>query len=230
MSSVGDILSYKKSEREDYYAILGCDEHSSVEQINAEYKVRALQYHPDKNRDDKDSEEKFQLLNEAKETLTNPEKKLLYDKWKNSGISMGYKQWLGVKDHVQQSMHWSTPKTKDRMLESGGNSGPSSLGSSNATAAQRRASEGGANLHWGGKGGAAWGAGMDTHSEVAALWSPSKTKPKKPDLSSGGSSGPSSLTIGGLPAAYRRASEGGANLLASGRKKLPEAEDKSHQI
>jgi len=42
------------------------------------------------------------LLQEAKETLTNPEKKALYDKWKNGGLSMGYKQWLGMKDHVQQ--------------------------------------------------------------------------------------------------------------------------------
>lgn len=55
-------------------------------------------------------------------------------------------------------MHWSIPKTKDRMLpESGGSSGPSSLGTG-VSAAQRRASEGGANLHWGGRGqGSAWG-------------------------------------------------------------------------
>ncbi|XP_030756749.1 J domain-containing protein-like isoform X2 [Sitophilus oryzae] len=225
-TTVGDILNYKKSEKEDYYAILGCDEHSSVEQISQEYKVRALQYHPDKNSGDKTAEEKFQLLNEAKDTLTNPEKKALYDKWRNSGISMGYKQWLGMKEHVQQSMHWSTPKTKDRMLESGGNSGPSSLGSSNVTAAQRRASEGGANLHWGGRSGTPWGAGAaDAHSEVAALWSPSKTK--KSDVHSGGS-GPSSLTVGGSPGSYRRASEGGANLFLKTRKNKPE--EKSHQI
>lgn len=54
---------------------------------------------------------------EAKETLCDPSKRALYDKWRNSGISMGYKQWLGMKDHVQQSMHWSKPNTKDRMLE-----------------------------------------------------------------------------------------------------------------
>lgn len=56
-------------------------------------------------------------------------------------------------------MHWSTPKTKDRMLPDGGaSSGPSSLGAGGLTSAQRRASEGGANLHWGGRGaGSAWG-------------------------------------------------------------------------
>lgn len=63
-------------------------------------------------------------------------------------------------------MHWSTPKTKDRMLETGGSSGPSSLGS-NVSAAQRRASEGGANLHWSGRGtGAAWS--NEAHSEVVS--------------------------------------------------------------
>lgn len=67
-------------------------------------------------------------------------------------------------------MHWSTPKTKDRMLESGGSSGPSSLGAGGTTAAQRRASEGGANLHWGGRSGgvgSAWAAG-DAPSEVVS--------------------------------------------------------------
>ncbi|KAL1505426.1 hypothetical protein ABEB36_004998 [Hypothenemus hampei] len=224
MTSVSDILSYKKKDSEDYYAILGCDEHSSVEQIIQEFKVRALQFHPDKHAGNKEMEEKFQLLNEAKETLTNPERKALYDKWKNSGISMGFKQWLGMKDHVQQSMHWSTPKTKDRMLESG-NSGPSSLGSATA-AAHRRASEGGANLHWGAKTGAAWGT--DAHSEVTALWSPSRIK--KTDEHSGGS-GPSSLTVMGSPGSYRRASEGGANLLMKTRKHINKAaEEKSHQL
>lgn len=89
----------------------------------------------------------YSWLQDAKETLCDPAKRALYDKWRNSGIAMGYKQWLGMKDHVQQSMHWSKPNTKDRMLEGeGGRSGPSSLGPTNAAA--RRASEGGAAL-WG---------------------------------------------------------------------------------
>jgi len=151
MSAVNDLLNYKKKDDEDYYAILGCDEHSSVEQITTEYKNLALKYHPDKNAGDKDAEQKFQILKEAKEVLCDPEKKLNYDKWKNSGISISYKQWLGMKEHVHQSMHWSTPKTKDRMLpESAGgvSSGPSSLTTGVASAAHRRASEGGANLHY----------------------------------------------------------------------------------
>lgn len=44
--------------------------------------------------------------------MCDPAKRALYDKWKKSGIAMSYKQWLGMKDHVQQSMHWSKPNTK----------------------------------------------------------------------------------------------------------------------
>jgi DnaJ family protein C protein 12 len=167
MTNVDEILNYKRKEEEDYYAILGCDEDSTVEQITTEYKVRALQLHPDKNAGDKEAEQKFQLLKEAKETLCDSEKRSNYDKWRNSGISISYKQWLGMKEHVHQSMHWSTPKTKDRMLETGGSSGPSSLGAGGVTAAQRRASEGGANLHWAGRGtGSAWGT--EAPSEVVS--------------------------------------------------------------
>lgn len=42
------------------------------------------------------------LFKEAKDTLCDPQKKLNYDKWKNSGITISYKQWLGMKEHVHQ--------------------------------------------------------------------------------------------------------------------------------
>lgn len=41
------------------------------------------------------------LFQEAKETLCDPEKRSNYDKWRKSGISISYKQWLGMKEHVQ---------------------------------------------------------------------------------------------------------------------------------
>lgn len=61
-------------------------------------------------------------------------------------------------------MHWTTPKTKERMITEGGGSGPSSLGAGGVTAAQRRASEGGANLHFGGNRTGVWGT--EAPSEV----------------------------------------------------------------
>ncbi|KAL1123511.1 hypothetical protein AAG570_002588 [Ranatra chinensis] len=87
----------------------------------------------------------FQKLKDAKETLCDPMKRKNYDKWRNSGIAMSYKQWLSMKEHVHQSMHWTNPKTKDRMLGEGG-----SPGGGRAPPANRRASEGGANIHWSG--------------------------------------------------------------------------------
>ncbi|XP_023288455.1 J domain-containing protein [Orussus abietinus] len=150
--SVDDILNYKPDENEDFYALLGCDESASVEQITAEYKVLALQYHPDKNEGNKEAEEKFQRLKNAKEILCDPEKRINYDKWRRSGIAISYKQWLGMKEHVHQSMHWSTPKTKDRMLPGTSESSPGHGKERKPTTganAHRRASEGGSNIHYG---------------------------------------------------------------------------------
>ncbi|XP_067617136.1 J domain-containing protein isoform X2 [Eurosta solidaginis] len=167
MSAVDAVFSFKRTPDEDFYGMLNCDENSSVEQIQAEYKVLALQYHPDKNAGDKESEAKFQKLKEAKETLCDPEKRAIYDKWRNSGISMSYKNWLGMKEHVGQSMHWATPKTKDRMLPetaaTTGAGGSGGLSAASPNPAHRRASEGGAALYYGNRK-AEWGT---ENSDVA---------------------------------------------------------------
>ncbi|KAJ1521577.1 hypothetical protein ONE63_003230 [Megalurothrips usitatus] len=162
MTTVDSILNFDPKTEDNFYAILGCDENSTPEQINAEYKVRALQLHPDKNAGDKEAEAKFQKLQMAKETLLDSEKRSNYDKWRHCGMAVSYQQWLGVKEHVHQSMHWSTLKTKDRMLpgnstqaaEGVGAAGANAAGSSQA--AMRRASEGGANIQWGPKGTLQW--------------------------------------------------------------------------
>nr|XP_019552006.2 J domain-containing protein [Aedes albopictus] len=165
MSSGGvdEILSFKRNPEEDFYAMLNCDENSTVEQIQAEYKVLALQHHPDKNAGDKDAEAMFQKLKDAKEVLCDPERRANYDKWRSSGIQISYKNWVGMKEHVQQSMHWATPKTKDRMLpETAGGAG-SGLSAGQPNPAHRRASEGGAALYYGGRKGE-WG--QENPSEV----------------------------------------------------------------
>lgn len=50
--------------------------------------------------------------------MTNPEERKTYDKWLGSGMAMTYKQWRGLKSAVHTSLHWATPKTLGRMLES----------------------------------------------------------------------------------------------------------------
>lgn len=55
-----------------------------------------------------------------------------------------------------QSMHWATHKTKDRMLPDGSGAATQRAASSGPPGAHRRASEGGANIHWGGRGNVQW--------------------------------------------------------------------------
>lgn len=67
---------------------------------NKSLKILAMKYHPDKNAGDKEAERIFQQLQEAKEILCNPEKRQMYDKWRNSGLQISYKNWIGMKEHV----------------------------------------------------------------------------------------------------------------------------------
>lgn len=63
----------------DYYKVLGVDKKASQDEIKKAYRALAIKYHPDKNPDDKVSEEKFKEVNEANEVLANPEKRKKYD-------------------------------------------------------------------------------------------------------------------------------------------------------
>ncbi|OWF43166.1 dnaJ homolog subfamily C member 12-like [Mizuhopecten yessoensis] len=105
-----EILQHKCREEDDFYKILNCSEHSSTEQINTEYKILALECHPDKNPADHTAVEKFARLQKAKEVLSDQEMRKKYDKWKNSGIAMSYDQWSGLRDSVHTSMHWASVK------------------------------------------------------------------------------------------------------------------------
>jgi hypothetical protein len=62
--NVSAILNFEKDPTEDYYATLGCDPSSSIEQILTEFKLRAKEFHPDKCVDGLplESQEKFQQL------------------------------------------------------------------------------------------------------------------------------------------------------------------------
>lgn len=111
------ILNYRLDDSEDYYTLLGCDELSSVEQILAEFKIRALECHPDKHPENSKAVEAFQKLQKAKETLTNEESRARYDHWRRSQISVPFLQWEALTDSVKTSMHWAVRGKKDLMLE-----------------------------------------------------------------------------------------------------------------
>jgi curved DNA-binding protein CbpA len=59
-----------------------------------EFKQKALKFHPDKNKDDPSSGEKFAKLQRAKEVLTNPGMRTKYDAWRRSGLLVPFDLWL----------------------------------------------------------------------------------------------------------------------------------------
>ncbi|KAJ5697985.1 hypothetical protein N7488_011669 [Penicillium malachiteum] len=59
----------KKAQRKDYYKILGVSKDASESEIKKAYRKLAIQYHPDKNRDGEQGDEKFKEIGEAYETL-----------------------------------------------------------------------------------------------------------------------------------------------------------------
>ena len=67
--------------KQDYYDILGVNKSASDSEIKKAYRKKALQYHPDKNPDDKAAEEKFKQAAEAYEVLSDPDKKSRYDQF-----------------------------------------------------------------------------------------------------------------------------------------------------
>ena len=73
--------------KRDYYEILEVSKGASAEEIKKAYRKKALKYHPDKNPDDKEAEEKFKEAAEAYEVLSNPEKRQRYDQFGHAGVS-----------------------------------------------------------------------------------------------------------------------------------------------
>ena len=63
----------------DYYKILGVERSASEEDIRKAYRKLAMKYHPDRNPNDKEAEERFKEINEAYEVLSDQEKRKKYD-------------------------------------------------------------------------------------------------------------------------------------------------------
>lgn len=79
-----------------------------IEQINREYKIKALQLHPDKN-PKPESLENFRRIQEAKDVLSDEASRRSYDYWLNSGIHIPFEQWRSRKGHSM--MHWANPRS-----------------------------------------------------------------------------------------------------------------------
>lgn len=70
----------------DYYEVLGVSKTATPDEIKKAYRKLAIKYHPDRNPDNKEAEDKFKEAAEAYEVLSNEEKRQKYDQF---GHSMG---------------------------------------------------------------------------------------------------------------------------------------------
>ena len=67
--------------KRDYYEVLGVDKNASEEEIKKAYRRIAIKYHPDRNPNDKEAEEKFKEAAEAYDVLHDPQKRQQYDQF-----------------------------------------------------------------------------------------------------------------------------------------------------
>ncbi len=72
--------------KRDYYQVLGVQKNASEEELKKAYRRLAMKYHPDRNPDNKNAEEKFKEAKEAYEVLNDPQKRAAYDQFGHAGV------------------------------------------------------------------------------------------------------------------------------------------------
>ena len=74
------------AQKRDYYEVLGVSKDATADEIKKAYRKMAVKYHPDRNPDDKEAEEKFKEAAEAYDVLSDADKRAKYDRF---GFNMG---------------------------------------------------------------------------------------------------------------------------------------------
>jgi len=75
--------------KRDFYEILGVDKNADKATLKKAYRKLAIQYHPDKNPDNPEAEEKFKEAAEAYEVLSDDDKRARYDRYGHQGLGAG---------------------------------------------------------------------------------------------------------------------------------------------
>jgi molecular chaperone DnaJ len=73
----------------DYYQLLGVSKGASSDEIKKAYRKLALKYHPDRNQDSKENDDRFKQVTEAYEVLRDSEKRSIYDQYGEQGLKRG---------------------------------------------------------------------------------------------------------------------------------------------
>lgn len=70
----------------DYYEVLEVSRNANNDEIKKAFRKMAIKYHPDKNQGDNEAEEKFKLINEAYQVLSDDNKRSIYDRYGKQGL------------------------------------------------------------------------------------------------------------------------------------------------
>lgn len=72
--------------KKDFYEALGVGRNADDAEIKKAYRKLAMKYHPDRNQDNPNAEEKFKEIKEAYEMLSDPQKRAAYDQYGHAGV------------------------------------------------------------------------------------------------------------------------------------------------
>ena len=75
--------------KRDYYEVLGIARGASEDDVKKAFRKKAMEHHPDRNKDDKTAETKFKEVNEAYEVLSNAQKRAAYDQFGHAAFENG---------------------------------------------------------------------------------------------------------------------------------------------
>src|SRR3954452_8369529 len=75
--------------KRDYYDVLGVSRTAAADEIKKAHRKLVRQHHPDVNKNNKASEEKFKEAQEAYDVLSDPEKRKNYDQFGHAGVGGG---------------------------------------------------------------------------------------------------------------------------------------------
>ena len=75
--------------KRDFYDVLQVSKTATAEEIKKAYRTLAMKYHPDRNPDNKEAEEKFKEAQEAYDVLSDAKKRQMYDQFGHEGMQYG---------------------------------------------------------------------------------------------------------------------------------------------